>query len=246
MAELSLIVPAFNEAAGIGRAVAEALEALPQVVDAFEIIVVDDGSADATADEALRAAGGDRRVRVVRHPVNRGYGAALRTGFEAARHERVAFTDADCQFHLADLALLLPLADEAPIATGFRVDRQDPALRRFYSWGYNRLVRTLFGTRVRDVDCALKVFRRDVLPEILPEARGFFANTEMFVRARDAGCAVREVGVRHRPRLAGTSKVSLLDVPRTLRALAPFWWARLRARFANRHAPAPRRLPVPG
>ena len=159
--------------------------------------------------------------------MNRGYGAALRTGFEAARHDLVAFTDADCQFHLDDLASLVPLTESVPIATGWRIDRKDPWRRRFLSGGYNLLARTLLGTTVRDIDCALKVFRRDALLRILPESPGFFANAEMFTHARQLGLDIAEVGVRHRPRFAGRSTVSLREVPRTLGRLLPFWWTRV-------------------
>ncbi len=224
---LSLVIPAYNEEAVIAQAVAEADEALARLGGDYEILVVDDGSRDGTAAAAAAAARDRPRVRLLRHAGNRGYAAALRTGFEAARGDLVAFTDADCQFDLADLASLVPLAAEYPLVVGYRIDRQDPALRRLVSRGYNLLVRTLFGTRVRDCDCALKVFRRDALVHLLPETSGFFVNTEMLTRARQLGYAVAEVGVRHRPRPRGTSKVSLGDVPRTLRTLLPFWWARV-------------------
>src|SRR5204862_5595868 len=136
-----------NEADGIRRAVAEADAALARMNVRYEILVVDDGSADTTAATVRLARQEYPRVRLLRHPANRGYGAALRTGFAAARFGAVAFPDADCQFDLADLALLLPLADEYPVAVGYRLDRQDPWLRRFCSWGYNVLVRFLLGTR---------------------------------------------------------------------------------------------------
>jgi dolichol-phosphate mannosyltransferase len=224
---LSLVIPAYNEADGIARAVVEADDALRQLGWPYEVIVVDDGSRDATADAVRTAAHGRPNVRLLWHGTNRGYGAALRTGFEAARGERIAFTDADCQFHLADLARLVPLTETHAVAVGYRVDRQDPALRRFYSRGYNLLVRTLLGTRVRDVDCALKVFRRDALARILPEAHGFFVNSEMLTRARQQHLTVAEAGVRHRPRVLGRSTVSVRDIPRTLNALLPFWWSKV-------------------
>src|SRR5262249_38487026 len=156
---------------------------------------------------------------------NRGYGAALRSGFESARFDLVAFTDADCQFHLDDLALLLAHADESPIVVGYRIDRKDVWRRKFLSRGYNLLARALLGTTVRDVDCALKVFRREALLRILPESSGFFVNTEMLTRARQLGLKVAEVGVRHRPRLSGQSSVSLREVPKTLGQMLPFWWS---------------------
>jgi dolichol-phosphate mannosyltransferase len=222
---LSLVIPAYNEAAGIRQAVTEADETLAGLVRAYEILVVDDGSRDGTAPAVLDLARQLPWVRLLRHPVNRGYGAALRTGFEAARYELVAFTDADCQFYLADLASLLPLTARYPIVVGYRVGRQDPWRRRFVSWSYNRVVRLLLGTRVRDCDCALKVFHQGALAQLLPETSGFFVNTEMMTRARQLGYEVAEVGVRHRARLRGQSTVRLSDIPRTLKELVPFWWS---------------------
>jgi dolichol-phosphate mannosyltransferase len=227
---LSLILPAYNEAAGIAEAVAEADDALAHFCDNYEIIVVDDGSRDGTA----AAVPNSPRVRVLRHESNRGYGAALRTGFEAASGDYVAFTDADGQFDLADLERLVYLIEPASVAVGYRVDRQDPWRRRFFSWGYNQLVRQLIGTGVRDCDCALKVFRRDALRRLLPESDHFFVNTEMLARARQLGMLVAETGVRHRPRRHGNSKVSLSDIPRTLGVLLPFWWMRILFAAPNR------------
>jgi dolichol-phosphate mannosyltransferase len=224
---LSLVIPAYNEAAGIRQAVVEADEALAALGVAYEILIVDDGSTDGTAAAATEATYDRPHVRILRHARNRGYGAALATGFKTAQHDRVAFTDADCQFHLADLALLLSLTDEHPVAVGYRVGRQDPWQRRFYSWGYNVLARTLLGTRARDCDCALKVFRKDALRQLMPETPGFFVNTEMLTRARLLHLDVVEVGVRHRPRRHGTSKVGLHDIPRTLANFLPFWWSRV-------------------
>lgn len=221
---LSLVIPAYNEAAVIARAVAEAEAALSQHFRDFEIIVVDDGSADDTAAVVFENLSLSPHTRILWHDRNRGYGAALRTGFEAARFDLVSFTDADCQFDLSDLSRLVPLAAEVPVVAGYRADRQDPWRRRFLSWGYNVLARTLCGTRVRDVDCALKVFRRDVLTGLLPESRGFFVNTEMMTRARQRNLDVAEVAVTHRPRAGGVSKVSLSEVPRTAHTLLSFWW----------------------
>ena len=105
--------------------------------------------------------------------------------------------------------------------------RQDSWLRKVYSRGYNLLVRTLLGTGVRDVDCALKVFRRDALAQLLPDSTGFFVNAEMLTRARQLQMGVAEIGVTHRPRRHGQSKVSVRDIPRTLAVLLPFWWAQV-------------------
>src|SRR5205823_11598042 len=109
---------------------------------------------------------------------------ALRTGFEGATCDLVAFTDADCQFHLADLARLLPLTERFPVVVGYREERQDSWRRCFLSRGYNLLARTLLGTRVRDVDCALKVFHRDALHHLLPNSTNFFVTTVLRPRGR--------------------------------------------------------------
>ncbi len=224
---LSLVIPAYNEDAGIRQAVLEACAALAGCTREFEVLVVDDGSDDDTAAIVADLARHIPQVRLLCHEGNRGYGAALRTGFAAAHFERVAFTDADCQFHLEDLAHMLPLSDIYPVVVGWRQDRQDSWRRRFLSRGYNLLTSALLGTQVRDCDCALKVFQREALPELLPETNTFFVNAEMLTKARQRGLGVVEVGVRHRPRLKGKSKVSMLEVPRIATTLLPFWWSRV-------------------
>ncbi len=221
--QLSLVIPAYNEASGIVETLGEIHEALSEFVQEFEMIVVDDGSQDNTAEKVQEVAAVRSGIRLIQHTKNRGYGAALSTGFQAALYDRVAFTDADGQFDLSDLERLLPISLKFPIVCGFRINRQDPLLRKFYSWGYNKLVRFLLNTKVRDCDCALKVFRKDILGAILPKTNGFFVNAEMLCRASQLGVPIAEIGVNHRPRRAGKSKVSLLDIPAILKILIPFW-----------------------
>jgi glycosyltransferase involved in cell wall biosynthesis len=235
--QISLVIPAYNEEQVIIQAVREAESALAKSFDSFEIVVVDDGSADQTALIVASLLPIAPHTRLIRHGSNKGYGAALRTGFEAARYELIAFTDADCQFDLTDLGTLSSLATVYPIAAGFRADRKDTWRRRFFSWGYNRLARAFLGTRIRDVDCALKVFRREVLTHLLPESRGFFVNSEMMTRARQLGFRVAEHPVTHRPRAKGESKVSLREIPRTAARLFRFWWTDVV--FARKTAAAP-------
>lgn len=220
---LSLVIPAFNEGGVIAQAICEAHAALQELLAEFEIIIVDDGSTDDTAQVVEQTIPRAPGTRLLRHGLNQGYGAALRSGFLASRHELVAFTDADCQFDLLELGKLVLLSRHYPIVVGCRVARKDPWLRRLLSRGYNRIARTLLGTRVRDVDCALKVFKREALLQLLPESQGFFVNTEMMSRAYRLGLTVAEVPVTHRPRANGSSKVSLWEVPRTLRAVVAFW-----------------------
>ena len=224
---ISLVIPAYNEAAVIAQAIREAQQALEEQFEEFEILVVDDGSSDNTAAIVEGLLPLYSQTRLIRHSTNRGYGAALRTGFQSARFGLVAFTDADCQFDLTDLTPLARLAGLFSVAVGYRFNRKDTLRRRFFSWGYNRLARVFLGTRVRDVDCALKVFQKETLSQLLPESQGFFVNTEMMTRARQLRIPVAEFPVFHRRRAGGESKVSLKEIPRTAAVLLSYWWVNI-------------------
>lgn len=223
---LSLVLPAHNEEPVIAQAIAEACDALGQLRVPHEIIVIDDGSRDNTAQVARTAAANLPQVRVISLAQNVGYAEALRSGFRAAQHELVAFTDADCQFDLYDLGKLLELSQNYDVVCGERVDRQDPWRRKVYSKGFNILVRALLKTQVRDVDCALKVFRRDWVNSAELQCQGFFFNAELLCKARQDGLTIGEVGVTHRPRPGGESKVSIWHIPSVLKTLVKFWWSR--------------------
>lgn len=222
---VSLVIPAYNEEENIVDVVHEARKVMSDLAVRYEILVVDDGSDDTTAASVKREFGGNGPVRLLRHPQNIGYGAALRSGFSAARFDLVAFTDADGQFHLEDLGHLLVAINGYDAACGYRVDRQDPPLRLIYSAIYNFLVRSLLGLRIRDCDCALKVFRRSILAALPIRAKGFLINAEVLARLKDRGASIVEVGVRHRPRLQGRSTVSPLHALPVLAGLLTFWWS---------------------
>jgi glycosyltransferase involved in cell wall biosynthesis len=204
--ELSAVLPAHDEEGNIERTVREVTAALDGLgLDRFEVIVVDDGSADATPALADAMAEADPRVRAVHHPRNRGYGGAVRSGFDAARYDWVFLTDGDGQFDPAELAVLLPLADEADAVVGYRRDRADHAGRRVNAWLWAQVVRLVVGIHVRDVDCAFKLLRRSRLVEVGPlEADGAVISAELLLKLDRAGVVVRQVPVSHRPRQAGT------------------------------------------
>ncbi len=226
-ASLSLVIPAYNEVAAIETAIREAVASLRSLAIDFEVLVVDDGSIDNTAALAESVATEFPEVHVIRQPRNLGYGAALRTGFERAEKSLIGFTDADCQFDLRELERLVALTRDYDIACGYRIERQDSAVRRFCAQGYNVLARTLLGTRIRDCNCALKVFRREALEAVRIESDGFFVNAEILTRARQAGLSIVEVGVTHRPRCAGVSTVTLKHTVPIFIALLRFWWSRV-------------------
>jgi glycosyltransferase involved in cell wall biosynthesis len=215
---ISLVFPMFDEEQNVGPLLASALALAPRLADDFEIIVVDDGSRDGSAAivEAQRRL--DPRVRLLRHPANIGYGAALRSGLRASRGDLVFFTDADLQFDLREIESLLAHTADFDIVAGYRAPRRDPLRRRALALGWGALVRALFGLRVRDIDCAFKVFRRPVLDALPIASIGAFVNTELLLRARRAGFRIREVPVTHHPRVAGRAKGA---TPRVIgRALA--------------------------
>jgi glycosyltransferase involved in cell wall biosynthesis len=200
---VSIVLPAHNEEANIQQAIAEATSVAERLFADHEILVVDDGSSDRTAEFAHAAAGQDHRIRVISHGRNRGYGEALRTGFLLSRLDFLFFTDADLQFDLDEIERLLPYVGTVDVIAGYRRKRCDPRRRRFAAWGWNRLVRMLFYVPVRDIDCAFKLFDQRALREIDLESMGAMVNTELMVKLGRSGCSVVEVGVTHRPRPAG-------------------------------------------
>lgn len=245
--QLSYFFPAHNEEANLAGLVEEALATLPGLAKTFEIIAVDDGSRDATASiaEGLAAQYPDV-VRLVSHPVNLGYGAALRSGFAAARYELIAFTDGDRQFQVADLGRLtarLAAADAPDVVVGFRIERADPLVRTIYARLYRLANRLFFGLRVTDVDCACKLFRREALDGLRVESGGAFFSAELLIRLRVAGRRVAEVGVPHYPRTAGSATGAKPQV--ILRAVRDFWLLRVRM-WVNRRSALRRGRPVLG
>ncbi len=226
---LSYFFPAHNEEANLAGLVGEALTILPKLAATFEIIIVNDGSRDRTrqiADDLTAANPGV--VRAVHHPVNLGYGAALRSGFRAARYELVAFTDGDRQFRVEDLGRLtarLTEADQPDVVAGFRIKRADPLIRTVYAKAYRLANRVLFRLQVTDVDCACKLFRREVLDGVRVESGGAFFSAELLIKLRAAGATIVEVGVPHFARTAGSATGARPQV--ILRAVRDFWRLRL-------------------
>jgi glycosyltransferase involved in cell wall biosynthesis len=245
VARLSYFFPAHNEEANIEGLVAEAVDSLPAIAETFEIIAVNDGSRDRTqvlADELTAAHPGV--VRAVHHPTNLGYGAALRSGFAAARYELVAFTDGDRQFRVEDLGRLterLGAADHPDVVVGYRIRRADPLVRTLYARAYRLANRIFFGLTVTDVDCACKLFRREALDDIHVESDGAFFSAELLIKLRAAGRSVVEVGVPHYPRTAGSPTGAKPQV--IGRAVRDFWRTRF-AMWANRSRGLRRGRPI--
>ena len=194
----------------------------------IEVLVVDDGSTDRTPNLADELAAADPRVRV-HHQENRGYGGALKAGFANARGELVCFSDGDLQFDLREMRRLLDRLDDparpVDIVIGYRKRRADPPHRTFIAKTYNAIVSLAFGLRVRDIDCAMKLFRREVFDGLRLDSEGPFLSAELLIKLRARGARIAQVGVTHYPRMAGTNTgASFRKILRTVRDLAMLRW----------------------
>ena len=236
LAELSYFFPAHNEALNLRGLVDEALETLPALADIYEIVIIDDGSRDETPQIADELAAAHPQVRAVHHPTNLGYGAALRSGFAAARYANLALTDGDRQFKVADLGRLIERLEGGDVdaVVGYRIRRADPLVRTLYARAYRLANRIFFGLTVRDVDCACKVFRRDALEGVNVESGGAFFSAELLIKLRARGRRLAEVGVPHYPRTAGSPSGAKPQV--VFRAVRDFWLLRLRLWATPRRA----------
>jgi glycosyltransferase involved in cell wall biosynthesis len=217
----------YNEEAYARRAVSAARAVLMAELPDWEIVIVDDASTDGTPALVDALAREDPRVRVVRNPVNRRLGGALRAGYAAATKDLVFYTDADLPVDLHQLPRAVRLLEyqEADIVAGYRFDRTSEGLvRALYTFCYNHLIRTLFGLRVRDVNFAFKLFRRSVLEKFPLTSEGSFIDAEFLLRARKAGCVIIQIGLDYFPRTRGTSTLASIPVIfAILRDMAARW-----------------------
>ena len=200
---ISVFFPCYNEQDNVAKTAAKAVEVLDGLGADYEIIIVNDGSADKTGQIADELAGSNDRINVVHHPTNLGYGAALRSGFKAACKNLVFYTDGDGQFDIAEMPALLELIKDCDIVSCFRINRQDNMIRRMNAWCWTTLVNILFGMRIRDIDCAFKLYRREIFDNIEMVSNGALIDAEILARATKKGYKVVQKGVHHFPRTAG-------------------------------------------
>jgi len=212
---ISVVLPAYNEEAIIERTVHHVADVLRRQASDFEIIVSNDGSRDNTAGvlSGLQAREPDLHLRVVTHERNRGYGAALVSGFDAARKDVVFLTDGDKQFDVTELGdFLLAMDAQTDLVIGWRRKRADPLMRKLNALGWKLLVNLLFGYTARDVDCAFKLFRRHVWQSMTVQSHGAAFSAEFLIKARRLGFNVKELPVSHFPRTAGSPTGARPDV----------------------------------
>jgi glycosyltransferase involved in cell wall biosynthesis len=206
-AGLSVFFPAYNDAGTIASLVIQAVQVASRLTPDFEVIVVNDGSADATRDILDELARTYPQVRAIHHPRNRGYGGALRTGFAAARKDLIAYTDGDAQYDPTEIELLWNrLTDEADRVNGYKISRSDPLHRVVIGKIYHHTVKVLFRLRVRDVDCDFRLLRREIFDRVKLERDSGVICLEMMRKIQDAGFRIVEVPVHHYHRLHGRSQ----------------------------------------
>ncbi|MBE3559806.1 MAG: glycosyltransferase family 2 protein [Ktedonobacteraceae bacterium] len=222
---LSVVMPAYNEEVAIAETVCAARKVVAGWTEDFEIIVVNDGSRDRTREIVEEIAATDPRIRLINHEENQGYGAALVSGFEAISKDLVFFMDSDGQFDIHELESFFPLIEKYDAVLGYRINRQDTWIRKLNAWGWKMLVWAVLKLRVRDVDCAFKLYRSGFFYEHRLETRGAMINAELLYKFKRAGYTYTQVGVHHLPRRGGCATGARLSViVRAFREL--FYFAR--------------------
>jgi glycosyltransferase involved in cell wall biosynthesis len=224
---LTVFFPAYNDSGTIGSLVISALQAARRLTPDFEVIIVNDGSADATAQIADELARTYPEVKVVHHPRNRGYGGALRSGFAAATRELVFYTDGDAQYDPSEMALLWEaLDDRVDLVNGYKISRSDPLHRVVIGRIYHHTVRLLFGLRVRDVDCDFRLLRRTIFEDVTLEKSSGVICLELMKKIQDAGFRIAEVPVHHYHRAYGKSQFfNFRRLFKTAIDVAKLWFA---------------------
>ena len=205
---LSIVMPMYNEKDNIRTAVAECLRVGPRLADELEIVIVDDASTDGSGRIADELAEQHLEVKVVHHERNRKLGGALRTGFAAATSDWILYIDSDLPIHMDDALAVLPLVTDADVVIGWRKSRAESWRREVMSKAYNRLIRAVFGLRVKDVNFAFKLFRRELLDCIVLASEGSFIDAELLIEFRRAGARIAEIGMDYYPRVAGVSTLA--------------------------------------
>ncbi len=200
---ISVFFPCYNEQDNLVRTAEQAVGVLDKLGVDFEVIIVDDGSGDETGRIADELAAQDSRIKVVHHDTNLGYGAALQSGFKAAEKELVFYTDGDGQFDIGEMPQLLELIENCDIVSCYRLNRQDNLVRKINGWCWTKLVCWLFGMKIRDIDCAFKLYKREIFDNIQLSSTGALIDTEILARCVGKGYTVSQKGVHHYPRTSG-------------------------------------------
>jgi len=214
--ELSVFFPTYNEESMIRATVEDARKVLLRVADRWEIIIVNDGSSDRTGEIAQKLSDRDKRIRVINHAPNRGYGAALKSGFYHSQYSWIAFTDSDGQFDFSEITNFVRKQREtgADLVIGYYKKRRVSFFKILTSRLWELVVFLLFGLKARDIDCGFKLVSRKVIEKIpkLESERGAFISSEFLIKARKSGFKIVEIPVTHYPRTKGAGTGRKLNV----------------------------------
>lgn len=225
LTSISLVFPCYNEADNVGQLIDQAVKVIEEYGVDYEVVIVDDGSRDNTAEIVRRAATKNPRVRLVSHEKNKGYGAAVATALHSAAKELVFFSDGDNQFHISDIEKLFSKIDSCDAVVGYRISRQDVAYRRLNGFVWTQTARMIFGLKVRDVDCAFKLFRQKFIKDLPLESHHLLIHAEILARLKKRGCRVQEIGVPHYPRTAGKATATRPEIlVRSVFELLKLYW----------------------
>ena len=211
--EISVFFPAYNEAENITEVVRKALAVLEEIADNYEVLVINDGSLDNTVEVVTNLIKENKSVKLITHRQNQGYGGAIKTGLYSSRYDLIAFNDGDGQFDFSQIRGFLPKLSGADLVIGYRKKRSDPFFRLINAKLYSIFLFALFGLRVRDVDCAFKLIKKEVV-DALPnlESNGALISAELLIRARKKGFRIAQVPVNHFPRTFGSPTGANLKV----------------------------------
>ena len=215
--ELSIFFPCYNEENNIVKTVDKALPIVKKITSKWEIILINDGSKDNTLGtiEAIRSKLG-KNIKIINHPQNRGYGAALKSGLYGAKYKWITFTDSDGQFDFKDIYQLIKKQKQtkADLTIGYYLGRKVPFYRKWGSYAWQLAVFSLFGLSVKDIDCGFKLIKKEVIDNIdkLEAERGPFITSELLIKAKQKGYKIVETGVHHFARLEGEATGSKLNV----------------------------------
>lgn len=214
--ELSIFLPCYNEGENLEKTVKNVSENADRVADKWELLIINDGSKDDTLSVAEKLAGKDKHLRVINHPVNRGYGAALKSGFYNAKYPWIAFIDSDGQFDFSEIDQFIDTREKtgADMVIGYYRKRQVTFVRKLNSFAWQAVVFPLFGLKVRDIDCGFKLISKKVIDTIpkLESERGAFISSELLIKAKKNRFKIVEIPVHHYPRREGEATGAKLNV----------------------------------
>jgi glycosyltransferase involved in cell wall biosynthesis len=225
---ISAFFPCYNDGGTIASMIIETMVVLEEIVDDYEVIIIDDGSTDYSHDILKKLNEDYPQVRVIFHEKNRGYGGALKSGFEAASKDFIFYTDGDAQYDVRELRKLIEAlgeSDSVDVAQGFKLKRNDPWYRLLIGKAYQNLMKFMFGLKITDVDCDFRLLRRKIFEKVTLEKSSGVICLELVKKTQDAGFVFAEVPVNHFFRSYGTSQ--FFNFPRVFRVgldVFGLWW----------------------